>query len=110
QAYHVLAFLAVLALAVFAPRVNSYFHLAIGDTPAGAARALGRVAVWTYQPELFDILPMYGLFVLCMPAALLALRNNRGAALLLMSLAIWLLAQIGLGRITNPSHLGFFQG
>src|SRR6185437_466728 len=85
-------------------------HLAIGDTPAGAARALGRVAVWTYQPELFDILPMYGLFVLCMPAALLALRNNRGAALLLMSLAIWLLAQIGLGRITNPSHLGFFQG
>ena len=113
QAYHIVAFVALLGLVVIAPRVNSYFHFAIGDTPAGVARALGRVAIWTYQPDLFDILPMYGLFVLCMPAALLALRNNPrggGVAMLLVSLAVWLLAQIGLGRITNPSHLGFFQG
>ncbi len=110
QAYHVIAFIALLGLAVLAPRVNSYFHFAIGDSPTGAARALGRVAIWTYQPDLFDILPMYGLFVLCMPAALLALRRNRGFAMLLVSLAVWLLAQVGLGRISDPSHLGFFQG
>lgn len=113
QAYHIVAFVALLGLVVVAPRVNAYFHFAIGDTPAGAARALGRVAIWTYQPDLFDILPMYGLFVLCMPAALLALRNNPrggGVAMLLVSLAVWVLAQIGLGRITDPSHLGFFQG
>ncbi len=77
---------------------------------AGAARALGWFAVWAYQPNLFDILPLYGLFVLCMPMALLALRRNRGAAVLLVSLGVWALAQVGLGRIGEPSHFGFFQG
>ncbi len=110
QAYHVISFIALLGLAILAPRVNSYFHFAIGDSPARAARALGRVAIWTYQPDLFDILPMYGLFVLCMPAALLALRKDRGVVMLLVSLAVWLFAQLGLGRITDPNHLGFFQG
>ncbi len=108
--YHLAAFLALLGLAVLSPRVNGYFHFAIGDSVAGAAHALGWFAVWAYQPNLFDILPLYGLFVLCMPPALLALRRSRGLAVLLVSLGVWALAQIGLGRIAHPSHFGFFQG
>ena len=111
HAYHVVAFLALLAVVVCVPRANTYFQFAIGHSAASAARTLGWFAVWGYQPRLFDILPMYGLFVLCMPAALLALRGNRGPAMLLVSLGIWALAQMGLGRIVDgASHFGFFQG
>ena len=111
QAYHVVTFLALLAVAVLEPQANTYFQFALGHSVADAARALGWFVVWAYQPNLFDILPMYGLFILCMPAALMALRNNRGAAMLLVSFGIWVLAQLGLGRISDgPSHFGFFQG
>jgi hypothetical protein len=111
HAYHVAAFLALLALVAVAPRVNTYFHFAVGQSAADTARAVGWFAVWAYQPNLFDILPMYGLFVLFMPAALLAVRRDRGLVMLLVSLGVWALAQIGLGRIApGPGHFGFFQG
>jgi hypothetical protein len=111
HAYHLVAFLTLLAVAVFQPRANTYFQFAIGQSAAGVTRALGWFAVWAYQPNLFDILPMYGLFVLCMPAALIALRRNHGLALLLVSFGVWTLAQIGLGRIVDSAnHFGFFQG
>jgi hypothetical protein len=109
--YHVVAFLVLLAVVAFEPRSNTYFQFAIGQSVASAAHALGWFTVWAYQPNLFDILPMYGLFVLCMPAALIAVRNHRGIAVLLVSFGIWLLAQIGLGRIVDDTtHFGFFQG
>lgn len=111
HAYHLAAFLVLLALVALVPRVNAHFHFAIGHSAADAARAVGWFAVWAYQPDLFDILPMYGLFVLCMPAALLALRRDRGLAMLGLSLGVWALAQVGLGRITDSTaHFGFFQG
>jgi hypothetical protein len=111
HAYHIAAFLALLALIAVAPRVNGHFHFAVGHSAADAARTVGWFAVWAYQPDLFDILPLYGLFVLFMPAALLALRRDRGLAMLAVSLAVWALAQMGLGRIADGTgHFGFFQG
>jgi hypothetical protein len=111
HAYHVVAFLVLLAVAIFEPRVNTYFQFAIGQSAADTARTLGWFAVWAYQPELFDILPLYGLFMLCMPAALMALRSNRGLTMLLVSFGVWALSQNGLGRIVDgASHFGFFQG
>jgi hypothetical protein len=111
HAYHVAAFLVLLAIAVFDPRANTYFQFAIGQSVAGAMHALAWFAVWAYQPKFFDILPMYGLFVLCMPAVLLALRSNRGLTMLLVSLGVWALAQIGLGHIVDgTNHFGIFQG
>lgn len=111
HAYHLVTFLALLSVAVLEPQANTYFQFAIGHSVADAARALGWFTVWAYQPNLFDILPMYGLFVLCMPAAFIAMRSNRGLAMLLVSFGIWVLAQFGLGRVVNSaSHFGFFQG
>ena len=112
HAYHVAAFLVLLALVAVAPRVNStHFHFALGHSAADAARTVGWFAIWAYQPDLFDILPMYGLFVLFMPVALLALRRDHGLAMLWVSLGVWALAQIGLGRIADGTgHFGFFQG
>lgn len=111
HAYHVVALLVLLAVVAVEPRANIYFQLAIGQSAMDTARTLGWFAVWAYQPKLFDILPMYGLFVLCMPAALLALSSDRGFAMLSVSLGVWALAQIGLGRIVDSTaHFGFFQG
>jgi len=108
--YHLAAFLGLFGLAVLSPRVNYYFHFAVGHSVMDAVRTLGWFAVWAYQPNLFDILPLYGLFVLCMPLALLALHRGRGLSVLLVSLGLWALAQVGLGRIVDGSHFGSFQG
>jgi len=109
--YHVLAFVALLAIAAVQPKFNTYFQFDIGQSHKDALSALGGFAVWAYQPDLFDILPMYGLFVLCMPAALLALCRGQGHAMLLVSLSVWALAQVGLGHVSsNTDHFGFFQG
>jgi hypothetical protein len=112
HAYHVVTFMILLAAALWVPRANTYFKFEIGYPPVESAmHTLGWFVVWAYQPDLFDILPLYGLFVLCMPAALLALRNQHGVAMLLVSLGVWALAQLGLGHITDGTHhLGFFQG
>ena len=98
--------------------MTSWSCLAVlGDTTsasqsgAEALRTLGWFAVWAYQPDLFDILPLYGLFVLCMPVALLALCKGHGHVMLLVSLGVWALAQVGLGHIASTTdHFGFFQG
>jgi hypothetical protein len=108
--YHVAAFVALLALVLLRPHFNSSFHFPL--TPAWTAlHTLASFAAWLYQPSLFDILPMYGLFVLCMPAALLALRSERGVWVWLASLIIWGLAQLGHGDPTDDTNrFGFFSG
>lgn len=111
HAYHVAAFLALLAVAFLEPRAGSHFRHVVSPEGEGLGGVLGSFAVWAYQPRLFDVLPMYGLFVLFMPAALLALRSNRGHSMLLVSLGIWVLAQLGLGQISeNASPFGLFHG
>ena len=111
QAYHLAAFLPLLGVLLLEPRVNEYFRFAVANSGADAARALGYFAVWAYQPRFFDILPMYALFVLAMPVALLALRGGRGATMLLVSIAVWGCAQIGLGsRGPSGDPIGLFRG
>ena len=111
HAYHLAAFLALLSLAVLEPRAGSHFHFSFPLTLEGATEALAWFAAWAYQPRLFDILPMYALFVLCMPAALLALRNDRGLTMLLVSFGVWALAQAGLGHVAeDASPFGLFHG
>lgn len=69
-------------------------------------------AVLIYQPPLFDILPMYAVFLLLIP--LLLQQMARGCALLIWaaSIGLWLAAQWGIG---SPAHnppwlqLGFFN-
>src|SRR5579862_1696524 len=110
QKYHLAAFLVLLAAVLLKPHFNSAFEFPL-STLASGLRTTASFTVWLYQPDLFDILPMYGLFVLCMPAALWALRNERGYLLWLASLALWVCAQLGLGHL--PEHadrFGFFSG
>lgn len=110
HAYHIVAFLAVIALVLLEPSIGRKFGHLISPSGESIAEVLAWFAVWAYQPTLFDILPMYGLFVLVMPAALLALRNNRGHIMLLVSLGIWALAQTGVWDLEEgASPFGFFR-
>jgi len=109
--YHLAAFVALVAALLTQPRFAEYFHFAMLPTVAGALRPLMYFAVWAYQPIDFDVLPMYALFVLAMPAALLALRADRGLLMLCVSLGLWACAQWGLGsRTPGPTTFGFFRG
>ncbi len=111
QAYHLAVFVPLLAALLLDPRVKEYFRFAVAPTIAAAARALGYFALWAYQPVYFDILPMYALFVLVMPMALLALRRGWGVHMLLASLAVWGCAQFGLGpHESRADPFGLFRG
>ena len=110
QSYHLAVFVILLAAALIEPRAAAEFRFPVAELQ-DALRLLGAFAVWAYWPEYFGVLPMYALFVLAMPAALLPLSRDRGRLMLLVSLAIWALAQAGLGRLApGAGPFGFFHG
>jgi hypothetical protein len=110
HAYHLAVFVTLLAVVLIEPRAAVDFSFPIAHLQ-DALRLLGAFAVWYYQPLHFGVLPMYALFVLAMPAALLALFRGRGRLMLLVSLGIWALAQVGLGRLApGAGPFGFFHG
>jgi hypothetical protein len=69
-----------------------------------------------YQPGLLDILPMYVIFVLCVPFILRGYQNNKGTLILIASFIIWVFAQFGIrdsfrnliSQYTE-AHLGYFD-
>lgn len=110
HSYHLAAFVTLLVVALIEPRAAAEFHFPVTHL-RDALGLLGAVAVWAYQPLYFGVLPMYALFVLAMPLALFALFRDRGRLMLLISLAIWALAQLGLGRLASDAGpFGFFHG
>jgi len=63
-----------------------------------AKRTLVAEGLLLYQPEIFDILPMYVIFVLIAPFVLLTLRKRRGwIVVVLLSISLW-----GLGQQFDP--------
>ncbi len=63
--------------------------------------ALWSGLVLIYNPPLLDILPMYVLFMLASPLALtIGLRRRGWLLVVVVSLALWLLAQFGLSQAT----------
>jgi hypothetical protein len=69
-------------------------------------------ATLIYQPRLFDILPMYCVFLLLVPFVLEQMASGRSLLVWLCSISLWLLAQWGIGGPAhNPSwlNLGYFN-
>ena len=113
---HLLTFLALFSIAVlFAAKIwgleiwTPLFY----QHPAMAV-VLGITLM--YQPQYLDILPMYALLILTVPAVAECAKRNRLMVVFFCSLATWLLAQFGfreylqsiLGRY-GPVHLGYFD-
>ena len=81
----------------------------------GWANALLAIATLRLQPDLFDILPMYVLFLLLSPVVLALLERGRWLIALGASTAVWALAQVGPGWMGWPwsvpgYHPGFRPG
>jgi hypothetical protein len=77
---------------------------------AGRARAIVDALLLIYRPPLLDIIPLYLIFLLLSPIALLLADKLGWRLLLTTSFVIWLLAQFGLrqglyGFATHHFHL-----
>ena len=97
HSYHVCTFLFLLAVVVLEPRANNYFHFEFGEQFVTIWHTAMKFSALMYQPTLFDILPLYTIFVLFMPFALLAFQRGYSSAIIAVSLALWGLGQMGLG-------------
>jgi hypothetical protein len=97
--YHVvLLFGAFLIAARFA--VNGHhqalYYLLDYYFAAGRVRAISQALVLIYRPPLLDIIPLYLIFLLLSPIALLLADKFGWRPLLWTSFLVWLLAQFGL--------------
>jgi hypothetical protein len=93
-AWHAGSFLAALACVLVTEHAMGYCSPNVPrlffENP-GAAVGLGLALL--YQPGLLDLLPMYCVFVLLLPAAIRALESGRRWTVLGLSAAVWFAAQ-----------------
>jgi hypothetical protein len=111
--YHVaLLFGAFLIAARFA--INGHhqalYYLLDFYFAAGRSRAIADALLLIYRPPLLDIIPLYLIFLLLSPIALLIADKLGWRILLVTSFAVWLFAQFGLrqdlyGFATHHFHL-----
>jgi hypothetical protein len=82
---------------------------------AGRARAIGDALLLIYRPPLLDIIPLYLIFLLLSPLALILAEKLGWRPILVTSFTLWLLAQFGLrqglyGFATHHFHLSIPLG
>jgi hypothetical protein len=68
---------------------------------AGAHRAVADAALLIYRPPLLDILPMYIIFLVATPGAMIMTRRMSWKHLISGSFLLWLLAQFGLRQAVH---------
>lgn len=97
--YHVLllfaAFVVAAHFAVTGNHPNLYYLLDFYFS-AGPARAIRDALLLVYRPPLLDIIPLYLIFLLLSPLALIVADKIGWRLILGTSFTIWLLAQFGL--------------
>jgi hypothetical protein len=96
--YHVATFTFLFLVALLVPQYIDYFRFDWITNPPEAWRNIVKFVFLAYQPGLFDILPLYTLFVLAMPLAFLGFKNGHSTTVLTISLGLWIIAQLGLGN------------
>ncbi|MDD2762581.1 MAG: OpgC domain-containing protein [Opitutaceae bacterium] len=106
-------FLGLQLLALLTGRISTtspalFFQHPVAAVPMGA--------LLLYQPGLFDILPMYCVFMLLLPTVLAGLQARRWGWIFAVSGGLWLLAQAGLRDYLQaglarflPVNLGVFD-
>lgn len=97
HSYHVCTFLFLLLVIAIIPDTNGYFRLVPQETAINWWETLINVLALTSQPQYLDILPLYTVFILFMPLALLAFQRGYAPVVFAISLALWGLAQFGWG-------------
>ncbi len=103
-ASYLIAFVGLLLLALVANTISTTSPALFFSHPI---EALTMGVTLVYQPGLFDILPMYCVFMLALPWILGTLRRGRWGLLFATSGGLWLLSQAGL-RDVLQRWLGTF--
>ena len=96
--YHVATFAFLLLVALLLPQYIDYFKFDWITNPPEAWRNIVEFVFLGYQPGMFDILPLYTLFVLAMPLAFLGFKKGHSTTVLVISLGMWIIAQLGFGN------------
>ncbi len=86
-------FIAALGLRIDQPAVKDLMSYYLHDPYAAFVAGL----LLVYEPPLLDILPLYVLFMLASPWVLAWAMRRSWRGVMLLSFAIWVLAQFGLG-------------
>ena len=93
--YHLLTFVAVLGTITLLANCFGIFPLAASDAMLDHPWTMLCAAfVFLQQPALFDILPMYCVFLVALPFVLRACAHGQRSTILFGSFMIWLLANI----------------
>ncbi len=95
--YHVVSFLFLMLLIAAFPWLNDHYKLPFSDPNILSLSNLASVVLLTNQPVFFDILPLYTVFVLAMPLALLGFKHGQAPAVLAVSFLLWCLVQFSWG-------------
>lgn len=74
------------------------------------ARALLAAPLLVYKPPLFDILPLYAIFLAVTPYALSLVRRRGLSAMLVPSLLLWVLGQFGARKYGQAFVIWVFGG
>ena len=109
HAYHIATYLLLVGVVAGLPAINDYFHFAFENPGVTVGQTAAYLSILMYQPRFFDILPIYTLFVLFMPLALIAFRRGRSPVVFAISLAVWALAQTPAGDMTTWSGHPVFR-
>lgn len=107
--HHIACYLLLLGVVAILPAINDYFQFAFADPSVEVWQTVVHLSWLDYQPRFFDILPIYTLFVLFMPAALLAFRAGRARIVLAISISLWILAQYPAGDPSTWISVGVFR-
>jgi hypothetical protein len=97
--YHVLLLFLAFAIATryaLGAHGQGFYNLMDFYFAAGPARAIRDALLLVYRPPLLDIVPLYIIFLLLSPLAILIAGRTRWKYILGASLVLWLLAQFGL--------------
>jgi len=93
--YHIVSFAAVLGTITLLANVFGVFPIAASDAMLDHPwTMMVSGLVFLQQPALFDILPMYCVFLVALPFVLSACANGKRSSVLLGSFLIWLFANI----------------
>ena len=96
--YHVATFALLLFVALLVPQYIESFGFDWITNPSEAWRNIVKFVFLAFQPSVFDILPLYTLFVLAMPLAFLGFKKGYSTTVLTISFFLWIVAQLGLGH------------
>lgn len=113
--YHVMMILGVAAVFWLMPPYRTVWAEWFSPSHETLIASLSAMVLLLHQPQYFDILPMYVLFMLISPLVLTLLSRCQRGVVLIASVAVWLLGQVidpcalATALLFPSHHSGYFN-